>query len=585
MKAKTLIGFAAGVALVLGGPATMALADDATPDATSPATVAPSDPTTTAPDASAPVVAPVTESVTPAPVVPAPVVSDFTVATVTDTLPPAPTYLAVSWNIPGGNASAPFAVAQTISTHTVTTSIDLAALEASDPVACGTAKQYDIYYNDADDQATVAGGILNGPNDPTEHLVPGGSGVAYGTLQGVVCPPVPQACVPSSSVSTSASANGWATEDTAPKYTNNTLEYYTPNPGDKVNYYNRNVAGTPLWGVDGLGYSLSGAGGPQSSYQLEIYTTGTGGYDSLVWEPYQNGFPIAGDGSIKTYNDLENGQWWSTHSIPGDVGSNGSNQLLTTLTAIELANPNAKIIGQAVSQGSNNAGSDYFLASSKFDCNTTTFPNVPAQPEPIVTSVPATAVDCESNTQTTVTTTTTTDYVYDASTNTYSLGTPVVTTDAPGVTVPLDNEQRETCIVLTITPPTHTGPTCTAGSSDTLGVEGEGLKYALLSDGSRPVAGQVITLAPGATEDITVHSLADLGPTYEAVSQTFHLVGAGPDTSLCPAVVTPPTTPNTKVLGFTGDNTPYFLLIMAALAGIAVGAVVNIRKRRKVASE
>ena len=454
MKARTITGVVAGLALILGGPATVAFADDAPVDTTTPAVVTTDTPVTPDP----------TPTDTTPPVdttIPTPDVTTFTAPVAADVYtPPATTCDSVLWQTDTYGSK----YGQTVS-NIIAGSCELQSL----PTTCGTGWQSDVYIHSDAEQALLDGKKLAGPDGAQDgsFLEPGGQGVAYNYAQNDACPPpppTPQTCTPGTSISTASFNNGWATEDTAPNYTVGGLEFYTPNASSKVNYYNRNVAGTPLAGVDGLGYVVSGAGGAQTSYQLEIFTNGTSGYDSLVWEPYQNGFSIAGDGSSRTYTDLEGGQWWSTHSIPGDVGSSGSNQLLTTLTAIEIANPNAVIIGQALSQGSNNAGGDYWVTASTFDCTTTTFPAVPSQPDALVTTNTTSAFTCTpssnpaAGTEVDTTVVTTTPYVLDAESNSWVIdtenATSVTTVSDPRPATADELAANPTCVAVVVNPPT-----------------------------------------------------------------------------------------------------------------------------------
>jgi hypothetical protein len=57
---------------------------------------------------------------------------------------------------------------------------------------CGTGVQFDVNYDNPVSRALIAGGFLNGPNNPQEALIPGGWGVAYKVLPTAACVVVPE---------------------------------------------------------------------------------------------------------------------------------------------------------------------------------------------------------------------------------------------------------------------------------------------------------------------------------------------------------------------------------------------------------
>jgi LPXTG-motif cell wall-anchored protein len=189
-------------------------------------------------------------------------------------------------------------------------------------------------------------------------------------------------------------AAGWLTEDGDPHYVVDaqgtdgaaSLQFSTPGANDKINYFHRlDAAPVPLAGIVGLAYTVrANTTAPQAAYDMEILTTGTGGYTTLVWEPYQQpgqGAHVNGTGQPIAYTGLENGLWWSTKDIPGDVGSGPSNQLPVPLSAIQAANPNAVIISYGIGQGKGNMGSESFVDDVTFLCGVANFePSAPPAP-------------------------------------------------------------------------------------------------------------------------------------------------------------------------------------------------------------
>jgi hypothetical protein len=464
-----------------------------------------------------------------------------------------PTYETIVWSMPspfnGTNATYP-QVGVTQYKNEATQTLDVAV-----PTTCGTQYQVDAYLqtnpgtdNTAALNALFASGLA-GPDGAQDgsYLAGAGSnpgvyglGYAWKFVQNPACVPVPQACVPSSNISTAANTNGWINGESPatelPKYTVGGLESYTPGASDKVDYFDSNHSNIPLWGIDGLGYTVSGTGGAIPSYQLPIYTNGTTGFTTLVWEPRFNGGPQELSGSAVSYTGLESGQWWSTHSIPGDVGSSANNQVAVSLTSIEEANPNATIIFPGFNQGANNAGGDYWITSFEFNCATTTFPAVPTQPKPQVISTPSTpTIDCTSDTSTVITTTVTTPYVLDTATNTYVLDTKdaVTTTDAPGVSVALTASEKTHDCDMTVQP-TYAINTCGSSANVTTDAVTEGINYHDVLVGNTvtttATAAEGYTIAPGA-QTVFVHTFstsicaAVLGFTGGTIWTTGEIVG------------------------------------------------------------
>lgn len=96
----------------------------------------------------------------------------------------------VAWVV--ADATNVWGVPQTYFTSATLAAPDLTAL---DGIACAPTDvtyQIDQYNSGATTDALIAGGILTGPNNPTEDLIAGGDGVAYKliTIPACVVPPV-----------------------------------------------------------------------------------------------------------------------------------------------------------------------------------------------------------------------------------------------------------------------------------------------------------------------------------------------------------------------------------------------------------
>lgn len=89
---------------------------------------------------------------------------------------------------------------QTYFAHTVISAPDLAALDATIAAACQpdreTHWQIDQYWSGPVTDALIGGGVLYGPNNPQEDLIPGGDGVAYKVVTVAACPVVVPPVVP-----------------------------------------------------------------------------------------------------------------------------------------------------------------------------------------------------------------------------------------------------------------------------------------------------------------------------------------------------------------------------------------------------
>jgi hypothetical protein len=245
---------------------------------------------------------------------------------------------------------------------------------------------------------------------------------------------------------------GWSTEDGAPTYVvdsqatdgSGSLEFSTPLATSKVNYFHQlGAAAVPLAGIQGLAYTVrANTTAPQAAYDMEILTTGTTGYATLVWEPYQQpgqGAYVNGTGEAIPYTGLENGLWWSTKPIPGDPTSNPLNQVPVSLATIQAANPNAVIISYGIGQGSGNMGSDSFVDDVTFLCGVANF-EPPAPPVPTFgltasCAVTGTAINVTLATTGDISETTTYDVVSSVNGAAASEDSPGFSTDSTATTV------------------------------------------------------------------------------------------------------------------------------------------------------
>ena len=177
-------------------------------------------------------------------------------------------------------------------------------------------------------------------------------------------------------VVTPTATQGWSTADTRPGGAVNFIVDATAPRGAgalqlttsltttaKAQYMH--AANTPLATITELSYhtkQIAPAGlVADPAYQLVTFLTGTTGFSTLVFEPYQN----TAQGAIVTGAwqrwDVDAGLFWSTRTV---VCSNGTivgtpgGPASYTLAQISSTCPNALVIGFGVNIGSNNPGYD-----------------------------------------------------------------------------------------------------------------------------------------------------------------------------------------------------------------------------------
>lgn len=80
-----------------------------------------------------------------------------------------PTYVLVAWEVAN-----PASIWESPQVYVTSVMLDAPTLDALDgALPCGTYFQVDLYYANSDSAALVAGGVLYGPNNPTEPLADG----------------------------------------------------------------------------------------------------------------------------------------------------------------------------------------------------------------------------------------------------------------------------------------------------------------------------------------------------------------------------------------------------------------------------
>ncbi len=101
-------------------------------------------------------------------------------------------YVLVAWAMPFWAGPTTPTWGQTYVTKADLASKDLNALDEQ-LAACGTQYQVDLYNDSATTTSLIAGGVLNGPNNPSEDFPsPSGWGVTYKLIQNAACQTTPQ---------------------------------------------------------------------------------------------------------------------------------------------------------------------------------------------------------------------------------------------------------------------------------------------------------------------------------------------------------------------------------------------------------
>lgn len=102
---------------------------------------------------------------------------------------PERTFTLIAWEMPEWINSTTASWPQSYETSIVQTAPDLDALDTSLP--CGSQFQIDANYTGPVVASLIAGGVLYGPGNPPEALIPGGWDVAYKLIKTPDCVPEP----------------------------------------------------------------------------------------------------------------------------------------------------------------------------------------------------------------------------------------------------------------------------------------------------------------------------------------------------------------------------------------------------------
>jgi hypothetical protein len=137
--------------------------------------------------------------------------------------------------------------------------------------------------------------------------------------------------------------------------------------------------------ITDLGFSSKQVSGPvhaNASYQLvvDLNGTSTGGFATLVYEPYQNGTVTPG---VWQDWDVDAGQFWSTRTFTEGtcaVVNGAGGAPFYTLGGLQATCPDAIVLGFGVNVGSNNPSYDIYVDKVIFNDTTYDFeqtaPNV-----------------------------------------------------------------------------------------------------------------------------------------------------------------------------------------------------------------
>ena len=200
----------------------------------------------------------------------------------------------------------------------------------------------------------------------------------------------------STTIVTPSNTQGWTTADTRPGGSVQIISDNTA-PGDphngalqlttdvtttaKAQYMHE--SSTALGDVTELGYQTKQNSAPfpgaTASYQVAVDLNGdaTGGFTTLVYEPYQNGTVTPG---VWQEWDVDAGQFWSSRSFTDGtctVVAGGGGAPFYTLEGLQAACPDAVVQGFGVNIGSNNPS--YNVEADLVNFNGTTYNFEPFQ--------------------------------------------------------------------------------------------------------------------------------------------------------------------------------------------------------------
>lgn len=511
MKARTIIGVIAGLALTLGGPTSIALADDA--PVTTPAPVTSSDPTapdTTAPAAETPAPNPTTTdapadpapAATPDPATIPPVTFAAAVTTASVELPAPTTYVVNAWKLgplstPGNydastlNGTTAFLDDQHVfATADPDVTVDLNALDSALTVGC---YQIDGYVNDDTTTALLAGGVLHAPNNPQENLAFGAPGVDGNPWKFVCIPPAPVSC-----------------EATGTSYTED-VDWAT-------GQFGRVLAGPSVPAIDHY-YGVTGNLQGLASFSITETTTGPVGESALgVIEVNPHGSAYPGGPSIgyETLSPLGPnsdgatnefaGDWYSSKIPYATTGGQGSPQPLSWFITNQ---PNNTLISFGVHLQTNSTAVTSTVTALNTDCLNEDY--VPVQPRDLVTKDKSHTVDCGENTITYTVVVTHEPYIWSDESASYVLdeNSEDWTVHTYSHTKDLNAEQTAHGCAMPVAP-TYTDNVCGSSADVTTDAVTEGITYTDTTDTTTNVvttnatANEGYTLAPDA-QTVWVH--------------------------------------------------------------------------------
>jgi hypothetical protein len=173
---------------------------------------------------------------------------------------------------------------------------------------------------------------------------------------------------------TPGNTQGWSTADTRPGGAVNYVADATAPNGSalqlttdattaaKAQYLHE--ASTPLADVNELAYQTkqNSASFPQGapSYQLLVNLTGTGGFTTFVYEPYEQAAPPVVNGTWQSW-DVDAGQFWSSRTVSAgtcQVMAGAGGPPFYTLAQLKATCPDAVVIGFGVNVGTFNPSYD-----------------------------------------------------------------------------------------------------------------------------------------------------------------------------------------------------------------------------------
>ncbi len=313
---------------------------------------------------------------------------------------PAPAYNLAAWYVPGGLGSI-WTPPQTIVTNVLQdTTLDLNALDtfdfvkAVDPAGalCGVNLDFQIdgYLNDATTDALIAGGILYGPSNPTEHLATGavaGDPWKYLTVATPACPTI-QTCTTTGTKTFTVNdlALGESRFNGHTEFTSAGLHVYTDSATDDNDA--NGVANSP---AKYPGYSDKAAGYLAVDFALKdlgdfgINWTGTGlkPGGQLVVDLNNDG---TDDGILIQEDVYGAGNLWGSGSIVASPLSatlphhgGGGSAVFGSTNEYLAAYPNARVHAIGYSLGSGAFG-DGIIASITANCFAYTAVAVPTPP-------------------------------------------------------------------------------------------------------------------------------------------------------------------------------------------------------------